>query len=85
MIRQEIEAMMKKNNQKTITLVYNQTDKIGIHCFLQGGVLMDYTTHRVDRKKNIWGYINYFGNGDADMVSFDGAVCIPFMRNRFRV
>lgn len=57
MLRAEIETYMKTNNMKHINLVYNENDKLAVYCFLQGGYLVDYSGHRVDRKKNIWGYM----------------------------
>lgn len=80
MLRADIELNMKKNGLKNIDLIYHKDDKLGKHCFLQGGYLMDYTGHRVDRKMNIWGYIEWDGKGNADRVSFDSGERIPMMR-----
>lgn len=79
MLRAEIELNMKKNGLKNIDLIYHKEDKIGKHCFLQGGYLMDHTAHRVDRKLDIWGYIEWLGGGNADRVGFNGER-IPMMR-----
>ena len=80
MLRKEIEDLMKINKQKRIDLMFNREDTIGIYCFLQGGYLMDYTGHRVDRKRDIWGYIEWDGKGNADKVSFDNKERIPLVR-----
>lgn len=83
MLRVDIEKMMKTQGKKTITLVYNKTDKLGMHCFLQGGYLMDCWGHRVDRKKDIWGFIDWDGKGNGDRVDFAGTERIPCMRGGF--
>lgn len=59
MKRLEIEQMMKQQGQKTIGIVYNENDELGVYCELKNGFLYDYTGHRVDRKKDIWGYLKY--------------------------
>ena len=59
MLRNEVEAWMKKQGLKTLGIVLNETDDLGIYCELKSGILYDYTGHRVDRKANIWGYITY--------------------------
>lgn len=80
MLRADIEKLMKSKNQKIITLVYNKNDKFGMYCFLQGGYLVDCYGHRVDRKKDIWGFIEWDGKGNADRVDFAGVERIPAMR-----
>lgn len=62
MLRKDIEQMMKTKGQKNIVLVLDENDELGILCSLSGGYLMDCWGHRVDRKKDIWGYIDYSGN-----------------------
>ena len=59
MLRKEIEQAMKEKGQKSIVLVINESDELGILCSLTGGYLTDCWGHRVDRKKDIWGYIDY--------------------------
>lgn len=59
MLRSEIELLMKEKEQKSINLIYNKDDHLACYCFLQGGYLVDHTGHRVDRKKDIWGYMVY--------------------------
>lgn len=80
MLRVDIEKQMKSKGQKTITLVYRKNDKLGMHCFLQSGYLMDCWGHRVDRKLDVWGYIEWDGKGNGDRVSFDGTERFPVMR-----
>lgn len=59
MYRKEIEEKLKAAGQKDIGIIYNKDDNLGVYCELKGGFLTDYTGHRVDRKKDIWGYISY--------------------------
>lgn len=59
MLRKDIEQMMKTKGQKNIVLVLDENDKLGMLCSLSGGYLIDCWGHRVDRKKDIWGYIDY--------------------------
>jgi hypothetical protein len=47
----------------------NENDHLAVYCFLQGGYLVDYTGHRVDRKKNIWGQMR-FENGKPVREAF---------------
>ncbi len=83
MLRADIENFMKQNNMQNITLIYDENSRLGTYCFIQGGYLMDYTAHRVDRKKDIFGWIKYDGQGNADLVKFQSnAVVRPFMRDR---
>ena len=83
MLRKDIEVMMKTKKQKSITLVYNKNDKLGMYCSLSGGYLVDCWGHRVDRNKDIWGYIEYDGKGNADRVDFNLTERIPCMRGGF--
>lgn len=69
MLRSEIETLMKQKGQSTIALVLNKTDQHGVYCCLKGGYLVDYTGHRVDRKKDIWGKITWH-EGKPRRVSF---------------
>lgn len=80
MLRAEIESKMKQNKLKNIDLIYHKDDKLGMHCSLSSGYLVDCWGHRVDRKMNIWGYIEWDGKGNADRVSFDGNERTPMMR-----
>lgn len=80
MLRKDIEVMMKTKKQKSITLVYNKNDKLGMYCFLSSGYLVDCWGHRVDRNKDIWGYIEWDGKGNADRVDFNNTERIPCMR-----
>lgn len=59
MLRKNIEELMKQRGLKTIVIVINENDKLGMLCSLQGGVLIDCYAHRVDRKKDIWGFISF--------------------------
>lgn len=59
MLRAQIEEYMKINNIHQIDLVINKDDKLAIYCTLQGGKLKDYTNHVIDRKKEIWGYVEW--------------------------
>ena len=63
MLRAQIEQYMKTRGMHQISLVINKDDKLGIYCMLRGGKLVDYTGHVVDRKKDIWGYLDYI-NGN---------------------
>lgn len=70
MLRAEIETYMRENGLKNINLVYNEDDDLAVYCFLQGGYLVDYSGHRVDRKKNIWGYMK-IENGEITRYPFE--------------
>lgn len=60
MKRNEIEQYMKANNMKHWVIVINESDPLGVGVELRGGFLYDiYTSRRIDRKVDIWGYINY--------------------------
>ena len=50
-------------------LVLNDTDKLGIRCELKAGYLCDFNGHRVDRKKDIWGYMEW-NNGESSRIKF---------------
>lgn len=83
MLRADIEKFMKQNGMQNIVLMYDEDSHLGTYCFLQGGYLMDYTAHRVDRKKDIFGWVRYDGQGNADLVEFQSnAVVRSFMRDR---
>ena len=69
MIRADLEKIMKERDIKTISLIFNENDKLGKYCYLQSGILMDYTGHRVDRKKDIWGYMEW-NNGESSRIKF---------------
>lgn len=83
MLRIDIEKMLKAKGAKSITLVYNKNDKLGMYCFLQGGYLVDCWGHRVDRKKDIWGYLDWDGKGNADRVDFATQERFPWIRGGF--
>lgn len=89
MLRAEIEQMMKEREMKSITIVPEGRDRgistVGISCELKGGFLYDYTNHRVDRKKNIVAYIDYDGQGNADMIRFATNERVPILRKGYRV
>lgn len=85
MLRKDIETMLKTAKQKTISLVLRKEDPLGMACSLQGGYLMDCWGHRIDRKLDIWGYIEYDGKGNADRVCFATGERIPCMRDRYPV
>ena len=84
MLRKDIEDMLKSKNQKSITLVFNQDDPLGMYCFLQGGYLVDCWGKRVNRFKSIWGYIDWDGKGNADRVCFATQERFPLMRGGFK-
>lgn len=75
MKRAAIEQMMKQNNISTIGLIYNETDALGVYCELKSGYLCDYEGHRVNRTRDIWGYVSYadYGKGylEPHKVKFD--------------
>lgn len=81
MLRSELESWMKERGMKSITIVTGDRDKgkdtIGIDCTLKGGFLSDYTDHRVNRRLNIVGYIDYSGE-TINLVYFDGRI-LPLM------
>lgn len=83
MLRKDIEAMLKKADRKTISLVYEKDAALAMACSLQGGYLMDCWGHRVDRKKDIWGYLEWDGKGNADRVCFATKERIPWVRNGY--
>lgn len=60
MTRSRLETLMKENGFKSLVIVINESDPLGINAVLKGGVLYnEYTGHRIDRKATIWGYITY--------------------------
>lgn len=89
MLRVEIEQMMKARGMKSITIVPegrdNGTSTVGISCDLKGDYLYDYTNHRVNRKINIVAYIDYDGQGNADMIRFATNERVPILRKGYRV
>lgn len=64
MKRVELEERLKKENKKTISIIFKEGE-IGMHCNLRSGYLYDCWGHRVDRNKDIWGEVKYkdFGKG----------------------
>lgn len=71
MLRKDIELYMKQHKLNQIDLVINKEDKLAVYCSLQGGTLKDYTSHVVDRKKDIWGYLKW-ENGKAQRIAWQG-------------
>ena len=59
MKREEIEKILKANKIEQIDLVINETDKLAIYCRMKNGKLYDYTDHVVNRKIDIWGYLEW--------------------------
>lgn len=59
MLRKDIEEYMKKNKLTQIDLVINEKDPLAIYCMLKNGTLKDYTDHVVNRKTDIWGYLEW--------------------------
>lgn len=59
MLRKEIEQYMKENKLTQIDLVIKEDDLLGIYCALKNGILKDYTDHAVNRKIDIWGYLEW--------------------------
>lgn len=64
MLRAQIEQYMKTRNITQIDLVINKDDELAVYCMLRGGKLIDYTGHVIDRKKDIWGYLEWT-NGNS--------------------
>lgn len=69
MLRKDIEILMKQNKQTQIDLIYNESDKLGVFCYLSSGFLVDCWGKRVNRKLDIWGYLKW-QNGCATRVPF---------------
>ena len=82
MLRKDIEVMMKSKKQTSITIVPNKNER-AMQCYLTGGYLTDCWGHRMDRKVDYWGYIEWDGKGNADKVDFNGTERTPFMRGGF--
>ena len=59
MLRKEIEEWMKARGITQIDIIYNESDKLAVYCTLKNGTLKDYTDHVVNRKVNIWGYLEW--------------------------
>ena len=59
MLRADIEAFCKEHKIETIDIIYNETDKLAVYCTMRNGKLYDYTNHVVNRKINIWGYLQW--------------------------
>lgn len=59
MKRIQIESYMKQKGLRTIDLVLNENDPLGIYCELKGGFLCDYTGHRINRNADVWGYLDF--------------------------
>lgn len=59
MKRKEIETLLKQAGRTHISIVYNPTDPLGMHCQLKGGILHDCYGHRVPINQEIWGVITY--------------------------
>lgn len=72
MLRADVEKKMKAQGLKQIDLVINESDTLAMYCSLQGGYLMDCYGHRVDRKRDLWGYYRWCG-GIPIKVPFEAA------------
>lgn len=59
MKRQELEKRMKQQGVTQIDLIINQADKLAIYCKIVGGVLKDYTGHAINRKIDLWGFLEW--------------------------
>ena len=59
MLRADIEKILKEKGITQIDIVYNENDKLGVYCTMKNGKLYDYTNHVVNRKINIWGYLQW--------------------------
>lgn len=57
MKRKEIETLMKKAGAKYISLVFNETDQLGMLCQMQNGALCDCWGSRISLKQDVWGII----------------------------
>ena len=79
MLRVDIEKLLKSKKENGITLVANKGER-AMQCYLSSGYLVDCWGHRVDRKKDFWGYIEWDGRGNADLVDFNHTERTPFMR-----
>lgn len=69
MKREQVEQLMKQKNIDQIDIIYNETDKLGVYCTLKNGKLYDHTSHVVNRKVDIWGYLKW-ENGKSTRIAF---------------
>lgn len=69
MLRADIEKILKEKGITQIDIIYNESDKLGVYCTMKNGKLYDYTNHVVNRKKNIWGYLEW-KNGKSTRVAW---------------
>lgn len=69
MLRADIEKILKEKGITQIDIVYNESDKLGVYCTMKNGKLYDYTNHVVNRKTNIWGYLEW-KNGKSTRVAW---------------
>lgn len=69
MLRKEIEQYMKEHKLTQIDIIINKEDKLAVYCVLKNGTLKDYTDHVVDRKKDIWGRLEW-SNGKSTRVAW---------------
>lgn len=59
MLRTEVEQVLKEKKITSIDIIYNENDKLAVYCRMKNGKLYDYTDHVVNRKVNIWGYLEW--------------------------
>lgn len=59
MLRAEVEQILKEKKITSIDIIYNENDKLAVYCRMKNGKLYDYTDHVVNRKVNIWGYLEW--------------------------
>lgn len=69
MLRADIEKILKEKGITQIDIIYNESDKLGVYCTIKNGKLYDYTNHVVNRKTNIWGYLEW-KNGKSTRVAW---------------
>ena len=69
MKRHEIEQLMRRQCRDQIDIIFKQDDELAMYCSLRGGILYDCWNHRVDRKVEIWGYLEW-ADGRAKRVAF---------------
>lgn len=70
MYRIDIEKYLKQHKIEQIDLIINKDDKLAIYCKMKSGKLYDYTDHVIDRKKDIWGYLEW-KDGKSERIAFN--------------
>lgn len=57
MLRKDIEDLMKNRGIDHIVLVQDSSDKLAMYCYLKAGFLVDCWGHRINRKKDTYGFL----------------------------